>query len=188
MVVKYQGAVSSPQPLFGGTVQGSLIGIILFIVELSDAGMPVPQQTSTNDVISLPFPTPTATENEIRLKYIDDQSQGEVVNLETALDLHSKQNGPRVYHDRHGHILPQQHSLLQRRLNDINEYTKIHKLKINEEKPKIMSIKFDFQPKLFIGAKQLEVVSSTKLLGVMFSSNLKLALKTKIILQPLIKW
>ena len=75
-------------------------------------------------------------EREIRLKYVDDQSQGEVVRLDTDLDLHSDVAGPRLYHDRHGHVLPPEQSLLQRRLNQINEYAEVHQLKINEKKTK----------------------------------------------------
>ena len=158
MVLKYKGEVSSPQSLPGGSVQGSLVGIILFIIELSDAGMPVPQQPTTKDVIdvkSMELPLPSITENEIRLKYIDDQTQGEVVQLKTALNLLEDQTGPRLYHDRHGHVLPPERSLLQTRLNQIDEYSKLHQLEINENKTKVMSFnfsnKFDFQPKLFIG-------------------------------------
>ena len=42
MILKYNGAESDPQSLPGGSIQGSLVGILLFIIELSDAGMPVP--------------------------------------------------------------------------------------------------------------------------------------------------
>ena len=180
MVLKYGGAISDPQSLPGGSVQGSLIGILIFIIELSDAGMPVPVQPNTPgvvDVISLSSPLPSVTEEEIRLKYVDDQTQGEVVRLETDLDLGSEVAGPRVYHDRHGHTLPPQQSLLQRRHNEIQEYAEVHQLKINETKTKIMAFnfsnKYDFLSKMSIGGKELEVVSSSKLLGVVISSDLK---------------
>ena len=180
MVLKYDGEVSEPQDLPGGSVQGSLLGIIFFIVELSDAGMPVPAQPApdgTNDVISVESPLPSISEKEIRVKYVDDQSQGEVVRLDTDLVLNAEEAGPRQRRDRHGHQLPPERSLLQTRLNQIEEYSQIHKLKINKDKTKVMafnfSTKYDFMPKLTIGGEQLEVVESTKLLGVMISSDLK---------------
>ena len=87
-----------------------------------------------------------------------------------------------MYHDRHGHILPAERSLLQTRLDQIQEYADIHQLKINKSKTKVMSFnfsrKFDFLPKLSIGNEQLEVVESTKLLGVIISSDLKWNLHT----------
>ena len=91
--------------------------------------------------------------------------------------MHAQQVGPRLYHDRHGHVLPPENSLLQTRLNQIQEYSNLHQLKINESKTKIMSfnfsLKYDFLPKMEIGDKQLEVVKSTKLLGIIISSDLK---------------
>ena len=125
--------------------------MILFVVEISDAGMPVPEQAGPQDVISVGAPPPPAvTENEIRLKYVDDHTQGEVVKLKAALNLHSNQNGPRDFMDRHGHMLPAENSNVQTRLNDIKQYADIHKLKLNKSKTKIMpfnfSTKYAFSP------------------------------------------
>ena len=147
MVLKYNGEVSSPQPLHGGTIQGSWLGIILFLVEISDAGMPVPEQPRVNDVIndviSVSAPLPAISKNEIRLKYVDDQTQGEVINLKASLDLNAETGGPRTFHDRHGHVLPPERSLLQQRLNQIQQYADIHHLKVNQQKTKL--IPFNFQ-------------------------------------------
>ena len=69
MMLKYNGVNSSSQPLPGGSVQGSEIGILLFIVELSDAGMDVPaqpvQQPDKVDIYSLSSPSPAVTETEL---------------------------------------------------------------------------------------------------------------------------
>ena len=50
-------------------------------------------------------------------------------------------------------------------------------MKLNQKKTKIMlfnrSTKYDFHPKIFVEDELLEVVESTKLLGVMVSSDLK---------------
>ena len=47
--------------------------------------------------------------------------------------------------------------MVQTRLNQINEYTKVHQLKINKNKTKIMAFnfskKYDFLPKMSIGGK-----------------------------------
>ena len=180
MVLKYKGAVSDSQDLPGGSCQGSLLGCIIFLVELSDAGMPVPPQpslTGVKDVVSLDSPLQFSTEDEIRLKYIDDQTQGEVVRLDTNLEMNIETAGPRLYHDRHGHRLPSNKSILQTRLNQIQEYADVHQLKLNKKKTKVMSFntsrKYDFLPKLTIGGEQLEVVDQTKLLGVMISNDLR---------------
>ena len=72
MVLKYNGAESDPECLPGGSIQGSLIGILLFVIELSDAGMPVPSQMDESDVVSVSSPLLAVTDKEIRLKYVDD--------------------------------------------------------------------------------------------------------------------
>ena len=48
MTLKYNGEVSDPQSLPGGAGQGSRLGMYLFLIELSDAGMPVPSQDDTS--------------------------------------------------------------------------------------------------------------------------------------------
>ena len=106
-----------------------------------------------------------------------------MVRLDQVLDLNHEKYGPRLYNDRHGHVLPPKRTLLQTRLNETNQYAEIHQLKINEEKTKIMSFnntfKYDFFPKYFIRGKQLEVVNSTKLLGIHITSNMKWNLHTQ---------
>ena len=114
---------------------------------------------------------------ECRLKYIDDQTHAEVIDLKKSLLMTAKINGPREFHDRHGHILPPENSKLQNRLNDIGQYAEIHQLKINEKKTKVMAFnftkKFDFQPKMKLNEKELDVIYKTKLLGIMITSDCK---------------
>ena len=112
-------------------------------------------------------PSPSETESEIRLKYIDDQTQAEAINLKNVLDMKANIDGPRNYHDRHGHKLISECSKLQSNLEEISKYADLHQLKINEKKTKIMpfnfSKKYDFMPILTLGKKELEVVYETKL-------------------------
>ena len=85
--------------------------------------------------------------------------------------------GPRNYHDRHGHVLPKENSRLQNRLDDITEYAKIHDLKLNGKKTKIMAFnftrKYDFHPTLDLAENQLDVIYTTKLLGVFLTADCK---------------
>ena len=61
------------------------------------------------DVGSVPAPPPPAvTEDECRLKYIDDLTLGEVVNLDTQLASIIQRQGLFTYHYRHGLVLPPQ--------------------------------------------------------------------------------
>ena len=65
MTLKYNGEVSDPQSLPGGAGQGSRLGMYLFLIELSDAGMPVPPQDDISDIKSVPSPLAAITDNEI---------------------------------------------------------------------------------------------------------------------------
>ena len=89
MTVRHKGTSSNPYPLPGGAGQGCLLGILCFLVEISDAGMDVPvqpvQQKNVDDVISLEEPQPAVTNIEVRQKYIDDQVQGEIINLKIGI-------------------------------------------------------------------------------------------------------
>ena len=134
-----------------------------------------PKTQNVTDIHSLSQPSPTVTSEECRLKYVDDQTQGVVLRLDTDLQLNQNAHGPRNYHDRHGHLLHPEINGLQKRLNDISDYAKIYDLKLNEKKTKIMSFNFtrnyDFEPKLEACDKQLDVVYSHKLLGMILSSD-----------------
>ena len=188
MTVRHEGSISSPQPLPGGSAQGCFLGILCFIVELSDSGMDVPPQPDPSrdviDVHSLSHPQQSIKPSEIRQKYVDDQVQGELIDLNT--DVHKGPQsfiGPRTYHDRHG-LVNKDETLLQKRLNDISHHTSIHQMKINQEKTKIMPFnftnKFDFVPQLKIDDRQLEVVYSYKLLRVVIQSDCKWSSKQSI--------
>ena len=78
--------------------------------------------------------------------------------------------------DRTGHVLGQGQSLVQKKLNEINEYAINKQMKINGEKCKIMllnaSRKYDFSPVINVGSEKLEMVEELKLLGVTIQSNL----------------
>ena len=139
MTVRHKGEQSDEYPLPGGSPQGCLLGILSFIVEISDCGMDLPPQPdSKEDVFSLPYPQPAVTELEVRQKYIDDQVQGELLQLDSALTPTSEVLiGPRTFHDRNG-LKNREDTILQNRLNDIQKYTEIHEMKVNSKKTKIM--------------------------------------------------
>ena len=75
----------------------------------------------------------------------------------------------------------------QSRLNSIEQYANLHQLKINKKKTKLMPInftrKYDFLPKLNIGDEQLDVIYSSKLLGVILTSDCKWTENTKYIVK-----
>ena len=71
----------------GGSPQGTLLGVLLYLVYVSDIGMDTPNTPKTSagalDLPSVAFPPPQPiSEQEARLKYVDDLSLAESVRLE----------------------------------------------------------------------------------------------------------
>ena len=146
MIVRHKGKQSEKYPLPGVGPQGSLLGVLSFIVEISDCGMDIPQQPDPNianeDVASLPYPQPAVTNTEVRQKYVDDQVQGELLQLNADLvPTTDVLIGPRNFHDRNG-LRNKEETLLQKRLDDIHRYTELHEMKVNSKKTKIMPFNF----------------------------------------------
>jgi hypothetical protein len=75
----------------GGIPQGALLGVLLYLVYVSDIGMDLPmippQTQGTLDLPSVPFPSPAVTDLEARLKFVDDLSLAECYGLIPALPL-----------------------------------------------------------------------------------------------------
>ena len=169
----------------GGSPQGALLGVLLYLVYVSDIGMDTPVSSyDTVDLPSVPFPPPLAvTEKEARLKFVDDLSLAESIRLDTALEPSSDLNGPKTYHDRNGLFLPAHNSILQRRLNEITISAQTHDMKLNLSKTKIMPFnftkKYDFLPTFTLDGTPLENVYETKLLGVTITSNCRWDSHTK---------
>ena len=117
--------------------------------------------------------------SRIHLKYIDDMTIAEALNLKKCLTENPDPNPPRPlqYHQRTGHVLPEARSTVQALLGELNEYTRAHKMKLNSDKTKVIlfnrSRKYDFQPECYFHEGDLlDVVEEVKLLGVNIRSDL----------------
>ena len=82
MIVKYKGKQSSVQSLPGGGPQGTLLGLLLFIVLINDVGFE-DQVNNAGEVITSKRNMKTI--NEIHLKYVDDLTLAEAINLPNNL-------------------------------------------------------------------------------------------------------
>ena len=177
MILRYKGVQSSRHWMPGGSPQGALLGVLLYLVYVSDIGMDLPLVAPVVpgevDLPSVPFPPqPVVAGNEARLKYVDDLSMAECLRLDTELKLRS--NSGEKY-------LPP--SLLQKRLEEIATSAEYHDMKLNLSKSKFISFNFtrkhQFTPELFLDGTLLEVVKETKLLGLTISSSCNWDANTK---------
>ena len=175
--VSYKGEVSGRKLLPGGGPQGTILGMFLFLILINEAGF----RDNLNNVgkyITKPFnkrePMP-----RVHLKYIDDMTVAESINLKNKLVVNPDPNPtrPLQYHERTGHVLPEDQSDVQTLLNELSSYTETNEMKLNTNKSKVILFnngrKYDFMPKChFDNGDILDVVEEIKLLGVKIRSDL----------------
>ena len=123
-------------------------------------------------------------------KWVDDCSLTDPIRLREKLvqDTRPQIIGPAEFHDRTGHMLPMQQNTVQSELDIFNEYCRLSKLTINQEKSKCMLFnrarKHDFSPELYLTpGTRLEVVEEMKLVGYQLRTDLRTASNTDYIVR-----
>ena len=165
MIVRYNGSQSSVKSLPGGGPQGTILALLLFIILINDIGCK--NCTNSNCL------------KELHLKFVDDLTIAESVNLQTDLELVNIEDRtlPANYHQRTGHFLPNENSKIAAQLQDIKTYADENSMKINYGKTQLMTFNpcwsIDFQPEIQIEDHELELVSEKQLLGLIIRSDLK---------------
>ena len=137
MVVKYKGQTSGIKSLPGGGPQGTLLGLLLFIILINDLGYEG-QINNTGEVITSRKNLKTV--NEIHLKYVDDLTYAESINLSDQLvPVPTDQRPlPDSFHARTGHMLTPVKSKLCKQITKTEEYAALNDMKINHSKSKVM--------------------------------------------------
>ena len=164
MYMRHKGSCSSRRLLPGSTPQGALLGILLFIIKFNGA------------LLRPLVPRPSS----LSLKYIDDLSLLTAINLKASL-VPDPVDRPRplTFNERTQQILLAEDSKMQDQLNSLKAFTSTNLMKIKEKKTTVMKFNFsrtnDFPPELVIDGfeNQLQVVSQTKLLGIILTSDLR---------------
>ena len=182
MVIRYKGKLSSMKNLPGGGPQGTLLGLLLFIVLINDAGF---EGQTNNAGELLTSKRNMKLVNNIHLKYVDDMTLAEAIDLSEKL-VHvpdSDRPQPDVYHARTGHVLPPGRSQVYSQLKETEEYARLNEMKINHKKTKLMVFNpcwtLDFMPEFEFGADQLQFVEEMRLLGVIIRSDMKWSSNTE---------
>ena len=172
MFMRYKGSTSSRRLLPGSSPQGAFLGILLFIIIFNGALLrpAIPRLDALN------------------LKNIDDLSVLMAVNLKTSLipDFIDRMK-PLTHDERTGQILPAENNPLQEQLHCLEKFTSQKLLRIKEKKTNIMKFNFakihDFPPEMSINGfnDNLEVITETKLLGVIITNDLRWSANTEYI-------
>ena len=137
MVVKHKGGHSNIKKLPGGSPQGTILALLLFIVMINDLGFEG-QQNNAGELVTCKNSMKLA--NEIYLKFVDDFSLAEAINLPQQLMKipESKRLQPDNYHGRTGHVLPLDKSRVYKQLMKTEQYAHNNQMKINYEKSKLI--------------------------------------------------
>ena len=130
MLVRYKGSQSGVRHLPRGGPQGTLLGLFLFIILINDAGFDG-QANNAGDIVTTKRNMKTV--NEIHLKYIDDLTLAEAINLPKMTKFKSTNERPLpdLYNSRTGHVLPEKNSSVFRKLLDTKEYADENEMQIN---------------------------------------------------------
>ena len=190
MVVRYRGATSSSKCLPGGGPQGTLLGLLLFIVLINDIGFK-DQQNNVGDLITCRKNLRSA--NQIHLKYVDDLTIAESIILKdnvTNVPVTDRPQ-PDTYHARTGHALISENSKVFKQIHDVNEYAKSNDMKLNLKKTKFMLFNactsIDFMPELTLEGNGIDLVEEMTILGLILSSDLKFKRNTEYIVKRAFK-
>ena len=135
MQVRYKGQKSSIKDLSGGGPQGTLLGLLLFIILINDVGFDV-QHNNLGEILTSRKNIKRA--NLIHLKYVDDLSLAEAINLPEMLEHAPNRMQPDTFHARTGHVLPLEKSQLYKQLIKTDFYARENEMKINLKKTQLM--------------------------------------------------
>ena len=169
MQLTYRGEVSSLKQLPAGCPQGAYLGVLIFIIKFNGAFLRP----------SIPRPLALKEVSSIAVKYIDDGSVAVSVDLsQTLIPDPVCRPRPLAYNERTCHVLPQEKNLLQYFVRDAEKFAAKNNMIINKKKTQALlfstSRKFAFPPEIeFEDGTNLEMISETKLLGVIISNDLK---------------
>ena len=160
MVVRYKGETFSPRLLPGGGPQGTLLGLLLFIVLINDIGFSH-QKNNVGEIINCKRRIKEF--NQIHLKYVDDLTVAESVKMKSQLiklpPSSSERPQPDNYRDRTGHQLRPEDSKVFNQLEKTQQYANENGMKLNFKKTKLIlfnpGMSLDFLPKFNLNDKNI---------------------------------
>ena len=190
MVVRFRGVTSNQKSIPGSAPQGTLLGGALYVLYINPIGFPSEftekLNLALNEIGDHPESSilrnqhePSLPETVKSIKFMDDATIQETIDLNTALCSNIDRSGPLPFHESSGKVLPASNSLLQHQIIEIKRISDEREMVLNAKKTCIFIANFtdnhQFKPLLSIPGvnKVIETVQETKLLGYWLTSNMK---------------
>ena len=173
MVLKFRNVLSSLRDLPGSSPQGTVLGVILFMVFFNGAALRPSIPRPSWPLLPRMSKDPVA----IKLKYVDDISIATSINLNK--DLVSVDTGLL------GTDISEEAKVLQKIMDELSVFANNRQMMINSDKSKIMKISMsrtkDFPTDIEVDNNLLGVKDSLRILGVILAPNLKWVENTEFI-------
>ena len=135
MTVRFKGETTEPKELPGGGPQGTLLGLLLFLILINDCGFKN-QAPSISNIIT--NPKERFAPSILHTKYVDDLTIVESFDLQKTLVEDPSRPLPDNYHARLGQKLPSNQSKVYNQIIQIKEYAVGNEMKLNCGKSKFM--------------------------------------------------
>ena len=174
MMMKFRGVLSSLYSLPGSSPQGTVLGVILFIIYFNGAALrpeiprpswPFFSKKNKNDPIAL------------KMKFVDDLSIAVKVNLKKDITEDLNREKPLTFDQRLETKIADSSNTLQLIANHLVDFSNEKQMKINSTKSCVMKIcksrTVAFPTEIKVGGNFLEVKKEMKVLGVILQPDLK---------------
>ena len=172
MVVRYKGETSDVRPLPGGGPQGTLLGLLLFLILINMCG-----ETTYEGIGNVITKSKTKfSPSTFHAKFVDDMTIAESFNIKDSVIPNPNRVLPDTYHARLGQQLDPVKSKVYKKIMEIKDYSDTNEMKLNLGKTKFMLFnptrKYDFVPNLEVNGTSLETKEEMKLLGLRIRNDL----------------
>ena len=190
MILRFRNCCSHPKCLQGGCPQGTLIGVILYILYINPIGYPGEITLQVSEAIhkyweQVPiFPELVPSKKILpssmnTAKYMDDATLQEAIDTTITLATKIDRSGPLPWWEASGKVLPNENTLLHNEIVNLKKISDEREMVLNPDKTKLLICNFStnnqFQSLLSIpgSTKPIELCFETKLLGYWLTSDVK---------------
>ena len=172
--VSYKGATAKDKSLPGGGPQGTLLGLLLFLILINYCGFDNKEPSIGACITN---PKKKFIPSTLHTKFVDDMTLLESFNLQDVLIPNSDRPLPDNFHARLGQKLNSEKSQVYEQIAKLEKYAEENEMQINSDKTKFMLFnpteKYDCIPEFEMDGKLIETEEEMRILGLVLRNDLK---------------